>query len=304
MQRNEFIGGSDVAAVMNISPTKTRRGLWAEKTGRAVRAITPEQQKRFDRGHKLEPYVVDMVVERLRDEGHDVELIARNRRYRDPLLPYLSAEIDFELRIDGAPIDNGDIKTVNQFGAKRWGADESDDVPIEYAAQFMHGLGITGRKRCIVGALIGLDNLSLFRIERDDATIAGMRNQCRDFWENYVLADREPEPVNLDDCRAMFPRTDNARRIQATSEIERDVFDLASVKAKIKALETIEEGLQYNITRYMRNNAFLSNSRVDLATWKEQTAMRLDEGLLKKEQTALFEQYCRPRVTRVLRLKV
>jgi predicted phage-related endonuclease len=84
---------------------------------------------------------------------------------------------------------------VHPFKASEWGEEGSEDVPIHYAAQVMHGLGVTRRPAAIVAALFGLDNLLCFPVMRDDETIAAMRAKAVKFWTENVLAGVPPEPV-------------------------------------------------------------------------------------------------------------
>ena len=191
--RNKYLGGSDVAAVMGLSPWATPLELWRQKTGREPRQEpTAAKQRIFNRGKKLEPYVVEMVVDKLVEQGHEVELLCVNNRYRDREHPFMAAEIDFELLLDGEHV-NGDVKTVHGFAKKKWGVEDSEDVPIEYAAQFMHGLGVTGRERCLVAALIGLDDVAIYWVNRDEETLQAMRAKAVMFWNDHVLADVPPD---------------------------------------------------------------------------------------------------------------
>src|SRR5207237_6149579 len=101
--RRRVIGGSDVAAVMGLSPWETPVELWEEKAGHKPPSteIDLERERRFRRGHKLEPFIREMVMEKLQDEGLRVELLAVNQRYQDTEHPFLACEIDFELRLWG-----------------------------------------------------------------------------------------------------------------------------------------------------------------------------------------------------------
>jgi len=300
--RSTFIGGSDIASVLGVSPWKSPHELWLEKTHRAPKETpTPEQQKRFDRGHRLEPVVVDMLVDRLRDEGHEVEVIARNARYIDTEHPFMACEIDFELMLDGEHV-NGDCKTVHPFAAKKWGEEGTDEVPIEYAAQFMQGLGITGRDRCICATLIGMDDLLIYWVDRDQETIDGIRNRVCEFWNGCVLADVEPDPIDFDDCKAIYQKA-NGASIEADSATRDAVFRLAEVKAKLKVLEDEEEALQFKIVDFMRPNAFLTAGGHEIASWKNQNDTRIDQKALKEGAPDIFAQYCRTKEIRVLRIK-
>jgi hypothetical protein len=83
---------------MGLSPWATPVELWMRRpAARRAAEPDPRRQKMFDRGHKLEPFIRDMAIDKLRDEGLQVELLACNERYVDPEHPFLSCEIDFEL---------------------------------------------------------------------------------------------------------------------------------------------------------------------------------------------------------------
>lgn len=303
IDRSKFIGGSDLAAILGVSPWKTPYELWLSKTGRApLEEVSEAQQKRFDRGHRLEPVVLDMLIDRLIEEGHEVELLRRNERYVDAQHPFLACEIDFELMLDGEHI-NGDCKTVHPFAAKKWGEEGTDEVPIEYAAQFMHGLGITGRRRCIVATLVGMDDLLIYFVDRDDETIEAIRERAVQFWNECVVADEPPDPIDFDDCKAIYSKS-NGGTIEATSEIRDAVFSLNETKHKLKVLKEQEEELSFRVTDFMRPNAILTFGGNVIATWKNQDDTRVDQKLLKEDAPDIYEKYSRTKEIRVLRLKL
>src|SRR5687768_6275354 len=109
--RTTFIGGSDIAAIHGLSKWKTAFQLYQEKIGEYVEESNPERDKRLNRGKRWEPIVVEMLLDELIARGHEVEVIGRNCRYTDPEYPFLQAEIDLELLIDGEEV-NGEMKTV------------------------------------------------------------------------------------------------------------------------------------------------------------------------------------------------
>src|SRR3546814_3059324 len=82
LERRSYIGGSDMAAIYGVSPFTTAVELWLQKTGqRRAHRRSKAEQRILDSGKRLEPIIVDMTVEKLRDEGHDVELIDTNKSY-------------------------------------------------------------------------------------------------------------------------------------------------------------------------------------------------------------------------------
>lgn len=302
LDRKTFLGGSDVAAVMGISPWKTPVALWLEKMGRSNEPPPDKfRQRVLDRGKKLEPFVLDMVVDKLREQGRTVELVATNKYYQDPEHAFLRAEIDFELIVDGLHV-NGDCKTVNGFARAHWGEEGTDQVPMHYAAQFMHGLSLTGRSRCLVAALLGLDDVAIYWVDRDDDTIAAMRERCVRFWRDCVVADVAPDPIEFADITALFPR-DNGKPIEATAEIAAAVAQLRAVKGQIKTLEAQEEELRFQIGDFISPNTTLTFNGADLATWKAQDTARIDSKRLKAEQPDIAAKYQTITTSRVLRLK-
>lgn len=85
--RRKYIGGSDVAAILGISPWRSAVDLWVDKTTPPVENGQNAAAKR--RGTRLEPYILDMIRE---DFG--IKIASVNQRYIDPELDFLAAEID------------------------------------------------------------------------------------------------------------------------------------------------------------------------------------------------------------------
>ena len=294
--RSRFLGGSDAAAVMGVSPWNTPVELWELKTGRKRKnPEDPIRKKILERGKKLEPFIREMVIDKLTERGLQVELVKCNARYEDSEHAFLSCEIDFELRLTGAiviagellqldrELVNADAKSVTGFARKKWGLEDTEDVPIEYAAQFMHGLMITGRNYCLVAALRSFDDVDIFWTVRDDDTIAGMRTKEVDFWVNHVLADVPPDPLTFDDIKALFP-LDNGLAIEATEEIAEKVAQHKRVKAQIKEWEEAEEALKFEIAEFISPHSRLTFKGEDICTWKGQNDTRVDVQLLEEAE--------------------
>ncbi|OIR02590.1 YqaJ-like viral recombinase domain protein [mine drainage metagenome] len=264
--RTTYLGGSDVAAILGVSPWMSPFMLYQKKIGEYVEEITPEKQKLFDRGHRWEPIVVEMLIDELRDRGHEVEIIARNQRYPDPELPFLAAEIDLELLVDGEEV-NGEAKTVNPFAAKAWGDEDSDEVPLYYAAQVMHGLMIKPRRRTVIAALTGFDDKPRVHwISRDDETIAAIRAKEIDFWNRVVNRD-PPDASTLEDVKWLYQR-DGGTAIEADEELVLLCQQLKDLKANAKITEGQIEMLSTRVKLRMGSAAFLLFNGQPLATWK------------------------------------
>ena len=313
VDRSEFIGGSDAAAVMGLSPWATPVELWQQKTGRASKPkVTQARQRMFERGHKLEPFIRDMVIDKLRDQGLDVELVRINARYTDPEHAFFRCEVDFELLVRGSTVIgsqivefkgehiNADAKSVSGFARQKWGDVDTEDVPIEYAAQFMHGLMVTGRRYCLVAALRSFDEVDIFWTVRDDETIAGMRQRLVRFWVDHVQTGRAPDPIDFDDIKALFP-TDDGGAVEATKDIAEKVDQLRKTRADIKRLQEIEESLVFEIGNYIRPRTWLTVNGRPVMSWKGQRSTRLDIEAFRSAHPDWFAMFADTGVQRVLR---
>lgn len=311
--RRSFLGGSDAAAVLGVSPWMTPVQLWKLKTGRAeAQKPDPRRARMLARGKKLEPVVLDMVLDKLAERGLQVELVARNAYHVDPEHDFLRCEIDFELvvtgevqigtqywRLDGERV-NGDCKTVHGFARRKWGDEDSEDVPIEYAAQFMHGLMITGRQLCLVAALIGLDDVQVFWVVRDQVTIDAMREKELAFWHDCVLGGRAPDPIRFGDIKELYP-VDNGRTVEATDEIAKAVERHRRLGIEIKMLQAEREDRALDIAAYVGDFRQLTVGGRPVMTFADQPDNRLDERALRAahpDLCAMFERGGRSRVMR------
>lgn len=302
VDRALFIGGSDAAAVLGVSPWATPVELWKEKTGRAApRKPDPVRERMLARGKKLEPVVLDMVLDKLRERGHQVGLLAKNKRYTDPEHAFLQCEVDFELMLDGEHI-NGDCKTVHGFQRRKWGDEDTEDVPIEYAAQFMHGLMVTGRDRCLVAALIGLDDVQIFWVNRDQVTVDAMREKEVEFWRHCVLGDRAPDPLRFSDIKELYP-LDNGRTVEATPEVAEKAEKVRRLGIQVRMLEAEQEQLRLDVAEYLGDHMRLTVGGREVLTFKAQSDRRLDERALRIAHPGLVALFERNSTFRVMRLK-
>lgn len=298
--RTTFIGGSDAAAILHVSRWKSEFQLYQEKIGAFVEASNPARDKVLNRGKRWEPVVIEMLLDELSSRGHEVEVIARNARYTDPEFPFLACEIDLELLIDGEEV-NGEMKTVHPFAAKDWGEEGTDEIPIYYVAQGMHGLMIKPRRRMIVAALIGADDLRIHEMVRDDELIAIIRQKEIAFW-NRVQTRNPPEPTEPEDVKWLYSK-DAGTVAEADDDLVLVCQELKDKKALAKSLETRIESLETTLKARMGEAATLLYRNKPLATWKTQSASRIDVKGIETVHPEIAAAFRKTNEFRVLRLK-
>ena len=265
IDRTLFVGGSDAAAILGVSPWKSEFALYQEKIGEYQEEVTPAKQRIFNRGKRWEPIVIEMLVDELEDRGHDVQIVTRNARYVDPEHGFLAAEIDLELMLDGEHV-NGEMKTVSPFAAKDWGEQGTDEIPIYYTAQVAHGQMVIGRNKTIVAALIGADDLRVHEVNRDNELIEIIRMKEFQFWER-VQHRIPPHPITVEDINRLY-RIDAGTTLEADSELIELVAQLAQHKDTLKATESRIDVLTTQIKARMGEAALLMHNGQKIVSWK------------------------------------
>lgn len=339
--RSKFLGGSDVAAIYGVSPWKTPYQLWEDKiTPRSLDAdLNEERAKFFRRRKRQEPVVAEMLEEEYGIVVTRLSLDDNPNRYIDGEHSFMAAEIDFEFcmspevrahfpdrpefaAIPDGTLLNGEIKTVHPFKASEWGEQGSEDVPIHYAAQVMHGLGVTRRPAAIVAALFGLDTLLCFPVMADAETIAGMREKAVAFWTNHVMAGVPPEPVNVDDVKRMYSGF-SGRPVELSSEAFAALEELDLLRKRVQQFELDRQELEWRIARCVafawgtdvvtteknkpdlgvKDNALLIFGGAQVGSWNRQRGTYLDQKRLAKEAPVITEAYTVEHFYRAFRLK-
>jgi putative phage-type endonuclease len=304
--RTKFIGGSDIAAVLGISPWRTPYALWQDKS--TPRVEDDAKKKVFSRGKRWESVVGEMLVEALHDQGREVEIVSTNRRYIDPSVPYFASEIDFELRLDGSDeITNCELKTVHPFKSKEWGEEGSDTVPLHYLAQVQWGLGVTGRKDAIVAALFGADELRPYPVVADLETIEAMRLRAMNFWQNHVLAGVAPDLVDINDVNKMFSKDSEAPALIADPQLQQLYLRARAINKEIAAREAEFESIEFQIKCAMKDCTELiverdGESKTGI-TWKNRAHSWLDQAGLKEQHPKLVREFTRKGESRVFTVK-
>ena len=256
--RKLYIGGSDAAAILGVSPWRTAVDVYLQKQGGKEEEVTPAKQKLFNRGKRLEPYVLELFK-----DATCAAISKTNHRYFHPEYPFIGAEIDAETEA-GA---NVEIKTVGSFAVKDWGEAGTDEIPLYYLAQVMHGLAVTSRDSCLVGALLGLDDFRVYRVARDADLCALILEKEKAFWTNNVLKGVPPVELVRDDAIKLFKK-DTGEVVEASAELAEAVHRIKKLREVAKVHAAEEERLLNLIKAEMKDAAVLEYDGQPLCSWK------------------------------------
>jgi putative phage-type endonuclease len=311
IDRSTYLGSSDIASVLKLSPWRTAFEVFESKQKGFVSYEDPDKVKIFRRGVRFEPVILDML-----QEETGVWITGRNVRHVDHQYPFLACEIDAEATDeDSREISNVEIKSVSPFAAGDWGEQGTDEVPLNYACQVMFSLMITGRQYATVAALIGSDDLRVYRIDRDEAIIAYIRKAAVDFWNNHVIAGVPPGIQSSEDASKVLSRFEGFAWA-GNETVWNQLRDLKAVKAQQKALEEKREGLEIAVKTALANAAtdrgvpgdskkfaILGPDGKPAVTWNSQQTNRIAVKLLRAEHPDIAELFTETTTTRVLLTK-
>lgn len=290
--RQNGIGGSDIGAIMGVSPFKTAVDVYLAK-------IDPnpadEQNELFYWGHALEQPIADRFALQ-----NGVDVIRGVPINRHPEHEWMVANVDGIIN-DG---NRGvlEIKTVSAFGGRDWGTEGSDEVPLSYVAQCAWYMAVMNYDYAKIAALFGGNDYREFHIDRDPELEAILIERGREFWFNHVTPRVPPAPANDKDVLRLF-RRDNGTAIEATDNIADDCMRLKRMRDDAKLILNEAEVLETRIKINLGEAATLAYQGQTLATWKAQQSRRLDTNAFKVAHPDLYEQFLKTSETRVFRLK-
>lgn len=190
------IGGTDAAAILNLSPWKRPIDIYAGK-------INPGAQAELDKecllwGNLLEPVVrqqyankFNVVVTNPLDLG---TLFPNSRRWNDSTL--VVGDEDWMLGApDGwiqADREGLEIKTAARKTGE-WGGEDTDEIPAHYLIQVAWYMAVLQAPAWNFGTLFSGNKLERYRVLRDGQLETAMVEACSSFWHDNVLKQVEPD---------------------------------------------------------------------------------------------------------------
>lgn len=287
MDRSQFIGASDISAVLGMNPWKTPLQLWAEKTGRVP---TPDlsDNEPAEWGRRLERVVSAKFAEK-----NGVKLIAYKKRFVHPTYEFLSCELD---NIIAGTDEIVEIKTCNASAYKEW--KDKDSIPQHYVVQVMMQLGLSQRKVGHIAVLCGGQKYLEKKVLFDQAMYDTIVERAVAFWK--MVQDRvQPEAVADDNetILNLFPTSNEV--MQSIESLNSAIAHLQEVKMHIKGLEDEKAAIEASLKQIIGEAAGVKTSQY-VVTWKEQSRAVVDTAAMKMD--GVYEGYTKESKTRVLRI--
>ena len=283
--RQHFIGGSDIGAILGLNPWKSAYTLWAEKTG-LIKSPNISDKLQVWLGHKLEQVVADR---------YEMET---GRKVRQSLMsygieeyPYLRGHVD---RLVVGEHRGLECKTTSSYNRTDY---DSGDVPPAYYAQCQFYMLVTGYQVWDIATL--RDNREFFiqEIKRDDEYIAQMLAAAAAFWQ--CVTSVTPPAVDgtestSDTLAEQYPGDNDEETLEdAPEDIKIMTEDVVSLSKHIKQLTDIKNADISAIKAWMGNHtsAVIDNARI---VYRQAAAREtIDAKALKKDYPEIYAHYAK-----------
>ena len=188
--RREWLGSSDIPALLGVDRYKNIADLFLMKTGAVEIVETTNEPANL--GDHLEEGLCNWLADRL---GTEV-VRGEHRSSEDGLL---RAQLDGFITETGETVE---IKTTGLFNpafrpdVEGWGGDGTDEVPFRVIAQVQFALMLSGAPRGHVVALLGGGGgVRHYVIEAIPELQQEIERRARAFWTEHVLTGVAPEEI-------------------------------------------------------------------------------------------------------------
>lgn len=323
-ERTKGIGGSDVATVLGLNPYKTPLELWEEKTGKTAgkdagqaaywgTVLEDVVAKEFSQRTGMKIQKVNFMLSKGEDDWMRGNI---DRAIINPDIAGRVSVLKPEKAAEAGRLLSTNIglecKTANSFMVDQWGDSQEAEIvagkvvtdhkiPLYYETQIQWYMAVTGIETFYVAVLIGGQDFRMYEVKRDEDVIDAIVSKCRDFWENHVLKDIPPAPVNVDDIKKMYSR-DNGEMAEATNDQAIDIGELRNLKEQIKALKEQEEAVASRLIMAIGEKTGLTLGGKKAVTYKAMSTTRFSSTDFKKSHPDLYQAFAKTTNTRVLRL--
>ena len=276
--RHRYIGATDVAPILGLSPYKTAYDVWAEKTGRNKGETTVTEPMRW--GTLLEAIIAD---EWARSEHKSVQ------KAKPMVLGNIRVSPDYTVLGEDVYLE---VKTSSAWSA--W-----DKVPTHYRCQVEAQMCLSDTSYAYVGCLFGGNDLQSFKVIANPDIQSRLVGKLEGWWERHVVADTPPELQKEDDLAKVF-QADSSLQKEATEDINERINELKNLKRHKKHSDGMRKDLETEVKKYMGEATELIYQERTIATWRETKrkpkfdwesyATHLENELRRLEGTAYQER--------------
>lgn len=299
-ERRSGIGGSDVAAIMGLSPWQSPQDIFEQKLGLAA---PTEETPAMRWGTILEDPIAE---EYARQTGYKIRRANKVRRHPD--YHYMIAHLDRDVTRSDRIVE---CKSVGKWAdMSEWGEPGTDQIPQYYLTQAHHYLVVTGKRFCDVAVLIAGQDFRIYTVEADPEIAQELIEAEAEFWDCVVRMEA-PDAQQLDHVRARYRHSFSGEVIEVTRESRELLARYAALKKVLKSGEEEADSLLAEILNAMGHAEAIVETRQDrngkermvkLFTAKTQAPMRFDTKAHREQYPEVHAHFMKPSPSRPARL--
>ena len=278
-ERRKGIGGSDIAAILGLSPWKTAYQVYQEKRKEVA---SWKGNKTTDWGKRLEPAIRQWYS----------DLTGRSVRLPEKILYH--SKYNFLLAsLDGFTDDERIVEIKTAQWGKGWGEPGTSEIPDYYTLQVQHYMIVTGFKVADVPVSIGGGSPELYEVSADKELQEMIIEAAAEFWQRVVKGN-PPEPVSYADAVARYGLNTSTGAVVAREDVLEDVLALRAIQIKAKELEAIQEEIKGHliITLGDAGDTLVDEEGNQLITYKLGKGRTIfDSKMLEKEMPEIYKKY-------------
>lgn len=274
VDRDKYIGGSDIPAIMGISPFKTRYELLLEKAG--IKEIESADNRYTEYGHYIEPFIRDYINEK------------ENRRFK----PNMTVKRGIRCHTDGF---DGECVLEIKSTSRIYDSVDEYFVYLVQLLLYMAENGVQNGKLAVYerpddfSPFFEPERLTEYDIIANDYTelteqvyseIHRFEDDLARLKENPLLCEDDFQPVEL------------VTLSQKVVELEQKMADFKVLESQYKAMKQslFEAMTRYNVKSW-RMFGGTKITRVDGSDASEETVTEFDEEAFRHECPDIFERY-------------
>ena len=292
--RRTGIGGSDAAAVANMSPFSNPMKVFEDKMGTLVEDVESEK---MSQGTAFEDYCARKFST---ETGYKVR--RSHFMYRSKEFPWMIANVDRFLETGSANKIGLECKCCSVWNKSAW----SQGVPVYYYLQVMHYMIVLGIREFYVAVTFLSDSFRYYHVKWDQEVADWLIEVERDFWINNILMGISPSPDGSDICSNILQqRYGEAKR---NSQIKLVGFDemldkRSELADEISRLQKEQNKIDQEIQVYMKENEKAVSDKYRVL-WGNIETTRFDSKRFKEEQPDLYQKYAVTSASRRFQVKV
>lgn len=290
--RRGYIGSSDIAVILGISPFKSPLELYLEKRGE-IEAW--EGNEATDFGNIFEESVIKAFE---RKSGMTVDP-ARQIKYIHHDYDFIGCTVD-------ASVMNGRVfypeAIVEAKTSMTWNEGEWDDGPPLYIqAQVQHQMMVSGIDKTYIPVFFSNRHFEIYEVNRDEEMIEDLLRIELEFWDR--IQSGNPPAVTSRDVSVLgkwFSKS-SENSVDLSPEHLEIVKRCAELGPIIKSYEDERDYLKAQLMKELgESDTGLWNGK-KIVTWKSQTRTDVDRKSLKEQEPEVYERYKTESAFRVMR---